>query len=66
MKLVGTTAQGVTIDGKKREFKLAVTRDKATNKLTLHPYRHFIDPDSTPQFEDSEPWTEDERRGDTE
>ena len=58
--------QGRTFDGKRREFGIQLVRDLATNKLTLEPYRHFTDPDSEKWFEDSEPWTEAERLGQTE
>ena len=59
----GDHFQGVTPDGKKREFAVQLCRNLATNELTLVPYRHYTTPDSEPWFEDSEPWTEDERRG---
>ena len=55
--------QGVTFDGKRREFGIQLVRDLATNKLTLEPYPHFTDPGSATWFEDSEPWTEEELRG---
>jgi len=56
---------GQTIDGKQREFGFQIVRNLATNQLFFQPYRHFIDPDSKPAFTGSEPWTRDERRGDT-
>ena len=57
-KMVGRTS-----DGKQREFALVVDRDTATNELSLGVARHFTDPNSVAISADSEPWTEDERRG---
>jgi len=34
-----------------------------TNELAVVPYRHHIDEDGLPWFPGSEPWTEDEMRG---
>jgi hypothetical protein len=59
----GNKFQGLTFDGKRREFGIQLVRDLATNKLTLEPYPHFTDPGSERWFEDSEPWTEAERLG---
>lgn len=56
--------QGKTAEGKKHEFSLVFNRDMATNHIDIGVSRHFSDPDSVPYFEDSEPWTEDETRGD--
>lgn len=59
--------QGTTVDGKVREFSLVVDRDLATNKLSLGVVPHYTDPQSdTPAFSESETWTEDERRGQSE
>ena len=55
--------QGRTFDGKLREFGMQLVRDLATNKLTLEPYPHFTDFHSEKWFEDSEPWTKEERLG---
>ncbi len=54
---------GVTSEGKGREFFLVVNRNLATNELELSVGRHYTDLDSTPAFERSAPWTEDEVRG---
>lgn len=54
------------LTGKVREAELTVVRDTATNKLSVGVVRHFTDPESLPWFPGSDPWTEDERRGDTE
>jgi len=62
-KQEGHRCQGMTFDGKRREFGIQLVRDLATNKLTLEPYRHFTDPESEQWFHDSEPWTEAERLG---
>lgn len=56
--------QGSTVDGKLREFELSFARNLVTNRIMLQPVRHYGDPESAPWFEDSEPWTEDEMRGD--
>lgn len=56
--------QGVTSEGKRREFCLVVHRDKVTNNLTLDVARHFVDPSSKPRWENSEPWEPNEIKGD--
>lgn len=54
--------QGRTVDGKTREFALAITRDLRTNELSLDVVPHFSDPVSQPTFSGSEPWEGDEKR----
>lgn len=57
--------RGVTSDGKVREFCIAIDRDLVTNALSFGVVCHYTDPASEPAFVGSEPWTEEERRGQT-
>lgn len=54
--------KGNTVDGKTREFAIAVSRDVITNELRFDPVRHYTDTESTPAFEGTEPWQPEEMR----
>jgi hypothetical protein len=54
-------AQGVTSEGKVREFALVVHRNLETGELSLDAARHFHGDCSVAAFPGSRPWTEEER-----
>lgn len=56
--------QGETVDGKRREFGIAIHHDLITNELSLDVHPHFTALDSVSHFEDSDPWLTGELRND--